>query len=498
MYIRGRIGKRSAELFVVAHLQAQGTGRADVHLEPSRQRYAEDHGRELAVDVLELPSRPRAQVVVEVGPGVREDGQWPQAEADLGEHGKREVVDLNLGSQAVQRNVATPLHEVGFRHDVEPRCVGSHIQEGTDHQPGAGVGRTLAPDDLASLDPSGETTHGPQALGQDVTSAKQDGCGNKENGEGTQETLPVRVPEKANLEPCERGSEEPLRDVSMPTDCPRGLFAREVTKPEPDINLARAALLVAQEEYDQLPVELYLARLDQLAEEVKDRLADETAPLLVLGELTDTLYRRRKLTGNRDAYYDPRNSFLNDVLDRGLGIPLTLAIVLLEVGWRLDLPLEGVNFPGHFLVRFKGDALDLLIDPFDAGKTRFEDQAQELLDKVYGGLVRLQPSFMRRAGRRQILVRLLSNLKGVYVNVEDYPRALAAVERILLVEPDAMGEVRARGLLLAKAGRRVEAADQFESYLELSPGSADAARIRAMVENLRAGGDIAADEDLDA
>ena len=284
----------------------------------------------------------------------------------------------------------------------------------------------------------------------------------------------------------------------MPTEAPRGLFAREVTKPEPDINLARAALLVAQEEYAQLPVELYLARLDQLAEEVKDRLADETAPLVVLGELTDTLYRRRKLTGNRDAYYDPRNSFLNDVLDRGLGIPLTLAIVLLEVAWRLGLPVEGVNFPGHFLVRFKGDAMDLLIDPFDSGKTRFEDQAQELLDKVYGGVVRVQPSFMRRASRRDILVRLLSNLKGVYVNVEDYPRALAAVERILLLEPDAISEVRARGLLLAKAGRRVEAADQFETYLALAPGSADAARIRAMVDNLRAGGDVAADEDLDA
>jgi regulator of sirC expression with transglutaminase-like and TPR domain len=284
----------------------------------------------------------------------------------------------------------------------------------------------------------------------------------------------------------------------MPTDTTRDLFAREVARPEPDIDLARAALLVAKEEYPQLPVELYRARLDQLAEEVKDRLADESAPLLVLGDLTDTLFRRRKLRGNRDAYYDPRNSFLNDVLDRGVGIPLTLAIVFLEVGWRLGLPVEGVNFPGHFLVRFKGDALDLIIDPFDAGKTRFEDQAQELLDKLYGGLVRLQPSFMRRASRRDILVRLLSNLKGVYVNVEDYPRALAAVDRILLVEPEAVAEVRARGLILAKAGRRVEAAEQFETYLELVPGSADAARIQAMVDNLRAGGDIPPDEELDS
>jgi len=274
------------------------------------------------------------------------------------------------------------------------------------------------------------------------------------------------------------------------------LFTQEVSKPEPEIDLARAALLVAREEYPQLPVAIYLARLDQIAEEVKDRLADETAPLVVLDELTDTLYRRRNLSGNRDAYYDPRNSFLNDVLDRGLGIPLTLAIVLLEVGWRLGLPLEGVNFPAHFLVRFKGDALDLLIDPFDSGKTRFADESQEMLDKLYGGVVRMQDSFLRTADRRDILVRLLGNLKGVYVNVGDYPRALAAVERTLVIRPDSIGDIRGRGMLLAKVGRRTEAADQFETYLELAPDSADAMRIRAMVDNLRTGDDTEPREDL--
>jgi regulator of sirC expression with transglutaminase-like and TPR domain len=271
----------------------------------------------------------------------------------------------------------------------------------------------------------------------------------------------------------------------MRPESARQLFAEEVRRPEADIGLARAALLVACEEYPQLPVDLYLARLDQLAEEVKDRLSDESAPLVVLGELTDTLHRRRKLRGNQDAYHDPRNSFLNDVLDRGVGIPLTLSIVFLEVGWRLGLPLEGVNFPGHFLVRFQGDALNLLIDPFDSGNTRFEDQAQELLDRVYGGGVRIQDAYLQSADRRQMLMRLLGNLKGVYVNVSDYPRALAAVERILLIDPGAAGELRARGVLLAKVGRTAEALDQFEDYLEMKPDPEEAAQIRAMVENLR-------------
>jgi regulator of sirC expression with transglutaminase-like and TPR domain len=284
--------------------------------------------------------------------------------------------------------------------------------------------------------------------------------------------------------------------VNIPTASPRQLLADEISRAEPEMDLARCALLVAKEEYPQLSVELYLARLDQMAEEVRDRLADESAPLVVLHELLDMLYNRRGFGPNRKAYYDPRNSFLNDVLDRGVGVPLTLGIVLLEVGWRVGLPMEGVNFPGHFLVRFKGDALDLLIDPFEAGTIRFEDQAQELLDRAYGGMVRLQEPFLRTASRRDMLVRLLTNLKGVYLKVEDHPRALAAVERLLMVTPTAPAENRSRGVLLARLGRREEAATQLEAYLRVSPGAADADRVEEMVKDLRAGRDVTDAEGL--
>jgi regulator of sirC expression with transglutaminase-like and TPR domain len=259
------------------------------------------------------------------------------------------------------------------------------------------------------------------------------------------------------------------------------------------MNLARAALLIAKEEYPQLPVDLYLARLDQVAEEVKDRLACETGPLVILDEVLETLYLRRSLKGNRDAYYDPRNSFLNDVLDRGLGIPLTLGIVLLEVGWRLDLPLEGVNFPGHFLVRYRGDELGLLVDPFDAGRIRFEDQAQELLDQIYGGVVRLQDAFLRTASKREMLARMLTNLKGLYLKVGDHLRALAAVERILMITPTAPAESRSRGELLARMGRHEEAVHQLEAYLRVSPAAADAGRVEEMLRDLRAGREPADD-----
>ena len=289
---------------------------------------------------------------------------------------------------------------------------------------------------------------------------------------------------------------DPRRIVTPSALSPRQQLADELACSEGEINLARCALLIAKEEYPQLPVELYLARLDQVGEEVKDRLSDETAPLVVLQELVDTLYERRGLRGNSDAYYDPRNSFLNDVLDRGLGIPLTLGVVLLETGWRLGLPVEGVNFPGHFLVRYKGNEVALLVDPFNGGKIHFEDEAQDLLNRVYGGVVRLQDAFLRAASKREILLRMLTNLKGLYVKVGDHVRALAAVERLLMITPTASGESRSRGVILARLGRHKEAADQLEAYLRVSPLAADASRVEKMVRDLREGRDASDDGEI--
>ena len=268
----------------------------------------------------------------------------------------------------------------------------------------------------------------------------------------------------------------------------RRAFEAEVDQPDERVNLARAALLVALEEYPQLPIERHLGQLDALAEEVRDRLGDETAELVVFQELLGTLFTRNGFQGNRNAYYDPRNSFLSDVLDRRKGIPLSLGIVLLEVGWRLGVPLEGVNFPGHFLVRYPGSAVRLLVDPFDGGRIWFEDQAQDLLDRVYGGMVRVRPRFLKAATRREMLVRLLANLKGIYLNVQDRPRALATVERILLIQPTAAGQIRDRGTLLAQLGRHEEALKQLQWYLDYAPAAADAARIRALVDELRTAG----------
>ncbi len=283
--------------------------------------------------------------------------------------------------------------------------------------------------------------------------------------------------------------------MTAPARSPRQKFVNELQRTEGEIDLARAALLIASEQYPQLPIDMYLGRLDQLAERVLDHLQGETAPPLVLQELTTTLFEREKFTGNREAYYDPRNSFLNDVLDRRLGIPLTLGIVVLEVGWRLGLDLEGVNFPHHFLVRFRGESMSLLIDAYDGGEIRFEDQAQELLDRVYGGMVRLRPAFLKAASRRDMLARLLSNLKGVYLNAHDDDRAISAVERLLLIRPDAIGERKTLGLLLARRGRNTEALHHLREYLESLPESSrDSRRITALIERIRSGESLDAED----
>lgn len=264
-------------------------------------------------------------------------------------------------------------------------------------------------------------------------------------------------------------------------------LAEMVSRPEPDIDLAAGALLIAAAEYPQLQVAPYLLRLDLLAERAHDRLSGETAPVLVLEELCRVLFVEEGFRGNDDAYYDPRNSYLNDVLDRGLGIPITLGIVMLEVAWRVGLPVCGVNFPGHFLVRYEGEVARLLIDPFDGGRVRWEDEGQALLDRVYGGMVRMRDDFLQPASRSDILARVLTNLKGIYLNTRDDERALAAVDRILMIRPTAPVELRDRGLLLARNGRTHEAVTELERYLDFAPTAPDAQRVRSLIDNLSGG-----------
>ncbi|MEK7840950.1 MAG: transglutaminase-like domain-containing protein, partial [Pseudomonadota bacterium] len=185
-----------------------------------------------------------------------------------------------------------------------------------------------------------------------------------------------------------------------------------------DLSLAEAALLLAKDEYPGLDVDAYLARLDELATRVRVRLPEGANIEDTLVTMNQILFDELGFAGNVDDYYDPRNSFLNDVLDRKLGIPITLSILYMDIASRLGLELEGVSFPGHFLVKFSTEEGDVVLDPFSGGTPLTEEDLVERLEEASGnemiGGLSLN-ELLEATDKRDILVRMLRNLKGIYL-----------------------------------------------------------------------------------
>lgn len=264
----------------------------------------------------------------------------------------------------------------------------------------------------------------------------------------------------------------------------RARFQAAVEEPESQVELAEIALWVAAEEYPDLDVAAYLARFRTLADEVEPRLRGVSTLRERVDRLNDFLFREHGFTGNREHYDDPRNSFLNDVLDRGRGLPITLAIVYVEVGRRLGLPVCGVGFPGHFLAKMEGEP-EILIDAF-AGCTLTREECTERLRAVLGANARLVPQeHLRAATTREIIARLLTNLKHIYARDRDWPRTLACCDRLLMLMPDAPSELRDRALTYEQLEYFVAAAADVERLLELIPESGGDGPLRTRLAALR-------------
>jgi len=263
----------------------------------------------------------------------------------------------------------------------------------------------------------------------------------------------------------------------------RARLAALAAGPDDDIDVAEAALLVAQEEYPRLDIGLYLERLDQLAAAARLTVHADMSPVEQVARLNHFLFVERCFTGNNKSYYDARNSYLNDVIDRRKGIPITLSIVYAEVAQRLDLPIFGVSFPGHFLVRYVGEP-EIIIDPF-FGKTITADECAHRIEAIYGKDTRFDRRLLRPASPREILVRMLSNLKQVYVEKHDLERALSCVDRILLLAPETPRELRDRGILYQRLECFAAALRDFERYLQLAPDDDTADVIRSTLPELQ-------------
>lgn len=261
-------------------------------------------------------------------------------------------------------------------------------------------------------------------------------------------------------------------------------FYQEIHQPDSQIDLAKAALYLAQDEYPNLDIDAYLNAFEVMATEVEERLPKERYPLKMIQCLNSYLYDDLGFTGNTSDYYDPRNSFLNEVIDRRTGIPITLSLVYLEVAQRINFPMTGINMPGHFLIRPEFENTGIFVDAFNQGEILFEQDCEERLARIFGHSVQLQPSFVQPVSHRQLLVRMLTNLKLIYLNNRDLHRALTTVERILLLVPDSPLELRDRGILHYQLGQWSKASEDLEIYLAMLPSAEDADVIRRLLKQL--------------
>lgn len=263
----------------------------------------------------------------------------------------------------------------------------------------------------------------------------------------------------------------------------RAEFERVARTPDPEIDLAEAALWIAAEEYPGLDVAGYLARLDDLAHDAAPGFESATSLREQVAALNRFLFDEQRFSGNAGHYYDPRNSYLNEVIDRRCGIPISLALVYMAVGQRLSLDVRGLSFPGHFLVKCIGEE-EILVDAF-AGTLISREACQERLRAAIGRDVPITRDVLRAASPREILVRMISNLKQIFVQGRDFERALSCCERILLLTPDAASELRDRAGVYAQLGFLSAAAADLDRFVEISPDDPFAPVARRQRDALR-------------
>ena len=254
-------------------------------------------------------------------------------------------------------------------------------------------------------------------------------------------------------------------------------FAR---RPDAALDLVEGALLIAREAYPNLDLPRYRAKLDRLGDEAHRHLP---ARPTVEG-FNEFLFGRAGFRGNNEDYYDPRNSYINDVLDRRLGIPITLSILYCAVARRVGVAAAGVGFPGRYLVKCRAGRRELLVDCFD-GRVLDRPDCQKLLDSMYGGRLQLKDDMLRDSGPRETLARILNNLKDVYLKRRDFERAGRFVDLSERLLPGLPEHARDRGMVLLGLEQFGKALEHLESYLKLAPDARDASVVRRHVTMTR-------------
>ncbi len=252
------------------------------------------------------------------------------------------------------------------------------------------------------------------------------------------------------------------------------------TLDDASLPLLPAALLIARDEYPDLDPRPYEALVQAHADHLRGEVAAIESQPLKMAAINRHLFDELGYSGNHDEYYDPRNSYLNQVLDRRLGNPISLAMVQMEVARRLDIPLDGVSFPGHFLVRLPVDGGLLVMDPFNGGRPLAVEELRERAKPHLGetpddGVL---AQILSPAPHRAILVRVLRNLHGLYAETREWDRAARSADRVLKLTPEQPEALRDRGLAYLELDHLSGARHDLGRYLELAPEATDAEAIR--------------------
>jgi regulator of sirC expression with transglutaminase-like and TPR domain len=259
-----------------------------------------------------------------------------------------------------------------------------------------------------------------------------------------------------------------------------------------DIPLGWAAVMVARDEYPDIDVAGYEALFSDYGERVRHLIARDGGPVDTVRALNGFMFDEMGFTGNQQDYYDPRNSYINEVVERRLGIPISLAVVQLDIAQRIGLPLRGVSFPGHFLVSLPVDGGILVLDPYHRGRSV---DAQELKNRALPHVGNNEDipddelsTLLAPASNRAILARMLRNLKALYAEKEDWERALRCTDRLLAVDSSQPGELRDRGMMYLRVGHVHAAREDITRYLSLQPSAEDADQMReVLIQNSRGG-----------
>ncbi|MGD8257057.1 MAG: transglutaminase-like domain-containing protein [Desulfobacterales bacterium] len=250
--------------------------------------------------------------------------------------------------------------------------------------------------------------------------------------------------------------------------------------PDDRVDLAHGALIIAQTAYPDLEESIYLERLDRLAAKLKNGMAAECDAIDIITKINQLLFDDEKLRGNRRNYYDPDNSFLNRVLDRKLGIPITLSLIYIEVAGRLGLDVRGIGLPGHFITALYHASGRIFIDPFNRGEIRTVEECREIIRTHLDETNASDPHWLKPIGKKEFLARMLRNLKFIYAKEENDTMLFRMIHWILALQPEAPPELRERALLYEAMGNPDQAIKDWERYIESisDPGSEKSIRER--------------------